>query len=543
MNEVTSYQESPVFTDFYQAIFEQSLDAIFILDETGKIIQANPSACHQIGSALHHVITKNIKDFKDPAYKKVLDDQLLVAKKEGSVTFLSVHLYKNEIPIPVECQLRFFDHNGQTQILYTSRVSSPNQQCNFEYEKIIQATGDGYWMVDVKNARIIDANETFGKMLGYTREELLRMSISDLEVIESPEDTAEHIRKVMEEGHDVFETKHRHKEGHVIEFEVSVSFSDINGGVIFVFQRDITERKRQEEVQKLASLVINSSTASVMITDADNRIVSVNPAFTELTGYHSEEVVGKVPGFLASGRHTKNFFEDMWQTLSEVGHWEGEWWNRNRNGEEYVEQVNLSRLLDNEGNVFRYVKIATDVTEKRRLEEKIWYQASYDTVTGLPNRRLFLDRFSQELKKCDRTGDGLAILYLDLDNFKSVNDEYGHVAGDMLLIEASRRICSCVRSTDTVTRLGGDEFAVLLIDLNDTARVEAVADDIKETLAQSFRLHNIDVSISASIGIASYPKDATDMDDLIKKADLAMYAVKHGGKNHYSYWNNICTID
>jgi len=408
-------------------------------------------------------------------------------------------------------------------------------QCEIEYEKIIQATGEGFWMVSVRDARIIDANDTFCKMVGYAREELLSMTISDLEVVESPEATAAHIRKVMETGHDIFETRHRHKNGHVLDFEISVSYADIRGGVIFVFTRDISERKRQEAIMQLSSLVVDTSTATVMVTDAENRVVSVNPAFTKITGFRPNEVIGYNPNLLASGRQSQEFYEAMWATLLETGHWEGEWWNRRKDGEEYAEQVNLNLLRNKDGSVFRYVKIATDITDKKRLDDQIWHQANYDAVTGLPNRRLFLDRLTHEMKKCDRTGESLAVFYIDLDHFKDVNDAYGHTVGDKLLVEAARRIGSCIRSTDTVARLGGDEFAVQLTDLTETSRVETVARQIIHMLAQPFHLGEIEAYVSGSIGIAVYPDDGNEVDELIKKADLAMYAAKRNGKNRFTY--------
>lgn len=204
-------------------------------------------------------------------------------------------------------------------------MSAEPQHRDIEYEKIIQTTGEGYWMVSVRDARIIDTNETFCQMVSYTRGELLTMTISDLDAVESPEETAAHIRKVMATGHDLFETKHRHKKGHILDFEISVSYANIRGGVIFIFTRDISERKRQEELLQLSSLMVNTSTATIMVADAENRIVSINPAFTKITGYRPDEVIGRNPNLLSSGYQSKEFYQEMWQILLETGHWEGEW--------------------------------------------------------------------------------------------------------------------------------------------------------------------------------------------------------------------------
>lgn len=519
----------------YRVVFDQAHDATLILDTDGTIIEVNQAACRHLGRARHELLNTDVRTIHDPASAEYVSRQLKKAATEGGADFEAIHVRHDGTPIPIDVQFRCVEQGGQQLILKTCRADVERRQHNIEYEKIIQATGEGYWMVNARDARIIDTNETFCRMVGYSREELMNMTISDLEVVESPEETAEHIRKIMENGHDIFETKHRHKDGHIVEFEISVSYADIRGGVIFVFVRDISDRKRQQELLQLSSLVVNSCSATVMVTDAANRIVSVNPAFTKITGYQPHEVIGRNPNMLSSGRQSKEFYREMWQALLQTGHWEGEWWNRRRNGEEYAEQVNMNLLRNKDGSIFRHVKIATDITEKRRQDDQVWYQANYDTVTGLPNRRLLLDRLSHELKKCDRTGESLALFYLDLDNFKDINDAYGHEVGDMLLIEASRRISSCIRSTDTVARLGGDEFAVLLIDLAETSRVDTVAKNINHMLAQPFLLHDIEAAVSGSVGIAIYPDDGIDTKELIRKADHAMYAAKRSGKNRYIY--------
>ena len=223
------------------------------------------------------------------------------------------------------------------------------------------------------------------------------------------------------------------------------------------------------------------------------------------------------------------------ETAMETGHWEGEWWNRRKDGGEYAEQVNLNVMRNQDGSVSRFVKISLDITDKKHLDSHVWKLANYDAVTNLPNRRLFHDRLGQEIKKCHRSGESLALFFIDLDRFKEVNDEFGHDVGDELLVEAACRISSCIRSTDIVARQGGDEFVVLLTDLTETTQVEAVAQNITELLAQPFHLGDVEASISGSIGIAIYPHDAVDENALIKKADQAMYVAKSKGRNCFSY--------
>lgn len=535
MPNTPSSEHPPVPGEAYRMIFDQSDDAMFILDTAGTVIEANPAAAQLLGYARDELLRTDARQFHEPASAKHFSQHLQRAREESSTGFEAVHVRRDGTHMPVTIQLRLFEENHQALIVETCRPVADIRHCDIEYEKIIQATGEGYWMVSVRDARIIDTNDTFCNMVGYSREELLTMTISDLEVVESSEETVRHIHKIMKTGHDLFETQHRHKDGHLIEIEVSASYANIDGGVIFVFTRDISERKREEAAKQLSSLVLNASTAAVMVTDAENRIVSVNPAFTKITGYQPEEVIDHDPNMLSSGKHSREFYQALWATLLDSGHWEGEWWNRRKDGEEYAEQVNLNVIRHQDGSVFRFVKIATDITEKKCLDDQIWRQANYDAVTGLTNRRLFLDRLSHEMKKCERTGESLAVFYIDLDHFKDVNDQYGHAVGDRLLVDAARRIGSCIRSTDTVARLGGDEFAVLLTNLAGTGRVDTVAQHIIHMLAQPFQLGEIEAGISGSVGITIFPNGGSNVDELIKKADLAMYAAKRGGKNRFTY--------
>jgi diguanylate cyclase (GGDEF)-like protein/PAS domain S-box-containing protein len=521
--------------DMYRMLYHYACDAIFVADLEGKLIEVNQAACDYLGYSREALLRMHPEQLNAPEFSSQIAARLKQLSKEGEGCFETVHLHRDGTRIPVEIGARRVEFDGQPLIMTICRDVTGRKQSEIEYRKLIQATGEGYWMVSAQDARIIDANDNFCEMVGYTRNELLSMCISDLEVVESPEETAAHIRTIMETGHDLFETRHRHKNGRILEFEVSVSYADVRGGIIFVFVRDISERKRQEAELRLSALILNASTASIVVTDADNCIVSVNPAFTHITGYTLAEAMGRNPNLLSSGKQNRAFYQDMWQTLMETGHWEGEWWNRRKDGQEYAEQVNLNVLRNPDGSVYRFVKIASDITDRKRLDDQVWWLANYDAVTSLPNRRLFLDRLEQEIRKSYRTGESLALFFVDLDRFKEVNDEYGHDVGDRLLVEAAQRISSCVRSTDIVARQGGDEFIVLLTGLTETSQVEVVAGSITELISQPFDLGDVEVSISGSIGIAIYPQDAADEQALIRKADKAMYAAKREGRNRFRY--------
>ncbi|MGZ3241127.1 MAG: bifunctional diguanylate cyclase/phosphodiesterase, partial [Burkholderiaceae bacterium] len=301
---------------------------------------------------------------------------------------------------------------------------------------------------------------------------------------------------------------------------------------------DITERKRAEEEMQLATLVYKTTSEAMMVTDANNTIINVNPAFTQMTGYTMEDVVGQTPKILRSGRQDPAFYQSMWKEIIATGKWQGEVWNRHKNGDVHPMWLTINTASSEYGAVVRRVALFYDMTEKKKSEEVIWRQANIDTLTGLPNRLMFMDRLEQEIKKTHRTNLPLALLFLDLDRFKEVNDSLGHDMGDVLLKETAKRLTSCVRDSDTVARLGGDEFTIILGELEDTARVERIAQEILRKLSAPFNLGNEIAYVTTSIGITLYPQDADSMDILIRHADQSMYVAKNQGRNRYRFFTH-----
>ncbi len=315
-----------------------------------------------------------------------------------------------------------------------------------------------------------------------------------------------------------------------------LSFSDILDTLQYEYVEQInTALRRSRKDLYVARQVIEAALDAVLVTDKNGRIEYVNPAFTKLTGYTPAEVIGRNPRIMQSGRHGPEFYANMWQDLVDIGYWQGEIWNRRKDGEVFVEWLTINTIRGDDGSIAKYAAIFSDITEKKKTEELVWTQANYDALTGLPNRRLFYDRLEQEVKKAQR-GRSLALLFIDLDRFKEVNDILGHDVGDLLLKEAASRIVHCVRESDTVARLGGDEFMVILSGLSDTNRVEAVAELIVRALEKPFRLGDEHAYLSASVGITLCPSDARDVETLVKNADQAMYVAKGLGRNCFSYF-------
>ncbi|MBS1188109.1 MAG: hypothetical protein H6R04_2127 [Burkholderiaceae bacterium] len=299
---------------------------------------------------------------------------------------------------------------------------------------------------------------------------------------------------------------------------------------------DVTDSKKAEEELRLAAKVFESSHSGIMITDVSPTIVAVNPAFSHITGYAADEAIGRNPRFLHSGRQGHDFYQSFWSALVRDGRWQGELWNRRKNGEEYAMWFSVSALRDEKGITQYYIGIADDITESKENQSRIEFLAYHDALTGLPNRMLANDRLEQAIAHAHRTRTRVAVMFLDLDDFKTINDTLGHSAGDVMLKAVADRLRQCVRDSDTVSRQGGDEFLVMLTDVGDLDAINSVAIDILAQIGKPFRVENHDLSTSTSIGIAIYPEDGLNCDTLLKNADMAMYNAKQSGRNTHRFF-------
>lgn len=319
--------------------------------------------------------------------------------------------------------------------------------------------------------------------------------------------------------------------------------ADKTGQTCLTAVSDINERKQDEQELQLAATIYLALGEAIMVADDNGLIVTVNAAFTELTGYTAAEAIGQPTSLLKSGSQDNFFYRNMWDSLNLTGLWQGEIWNRRKNGDIYIEWLSINTIYDNKNNVIRRVAMFSDITEKKRAEETIRTQANFDPLTELPNRRLFNDRLQQAIKKARRTNQKLAVMFIDLDQFKDINDTLGHSTGDFLLKEVAQRLKTCIRETDTLARPGGDEFTIILDDLEELSSVERVAHDVLRSLMLPFQLGSDCCYISASIGITLYPDDAIVLDELLKKADQAMYAAKHQGRNRFCYFTPAMQLE
>lgn len=300
--------------------------------------------------------------------------------------------------------------------------------------------------------------------------------------------------------------------------------------------RDISDRRQAERQQRLASALFQTTAEAMMVTDANHRIIAINPAFSSITGYNAEDVIGHFSDLLASGRHDADFYARIQAAVDSEGHWRGEVWNRRKDGSIYIQRQTISRVDDDSSAAASYVSVFSDITAEKRAEEALIHVANHDALTGLPNRALLMDRLEQALSKSERTNARLAVLFVDLDAFKPVNDAHGHIIGDSLLQGVASRLLSCIRGSDTVARVGGDEFVVLALDIDDHASAADVAGKLLRSLKAPLRLQDqLTARIGASIGISLYPDDGENALTLLDRADRAMYQAKRGGKDQFAF--------
>ncbi len=391
-----------------------------------------------------------------------------------------------------------------------------------------------------RHGRRTYVNPSVERISGQTAEALLGNFPDDGAVVSRQEGRRllQLIRNVVETAHPIeAELQITTPDGQVRHFNNRyVAEMDHHSNVISVLSvaRDITERKLIEENQRLTASVFAHSREGILITDAQSRIIDVNEAFSRITGYSREEVLGKSPSLLKSGHQDREFYEAMWQSIIQNGHWSGEVWNRRKDGGFYAELLTISAVKDEFGALSHYVGIFADITHLKDHERELEKIAHYDALTGVPNRVLLADRMNQAIAQTSRNGNMMAVCYLDLDGFKPINDTFGHEAGDRLLIEMAKRMQHCLRGGDTVARIGGDEFVLLILGIEQIQECEEALSRILAAIAQPVAIADqVTASVSASLGLTLYPLDNADADTLLRHADQAMYRVKERGKNNY----------
>jgi diguanylate cyclase (GGDEF)-like protein/PAS domain S-box-containing protein len=418
-----------------------------------------------------------------------------------------------------------------------------SKKIELELRKLSRALEQSPASVVITNTEgIIEyVNPKFEEISGYSADEVLGQNPRILKSGDKKPGEYKELWDTISAGREwkgVFHNKR--KDGSIYWEAASISGLRGDDGRIthyIAVKEDITARKRAEDQLRMNATVFDTASEGILVTDANNRVKTVNPAFTRITGYEPEDIIGQDPKMLSSGRHDADFYRQMWSQIDSRGYWSGEVWNRRKDGNVYPEWISIVVIRDEKtGEISEYVAVFSDISQRKQDEEQIRRQANFDALTGLPNRSLFFDRLHQAVIAARREESLLALLFVDLDRFKAVNDTFGHVMGDELLQEVAERLSTCVRDSDTVARLGGDEFVVLVHDLGEVNDAALVADKIIEQMSTPFEVAGREVALGASIGITVYPEDTGDAEVMMRNADMAMYRAKEGGRNRYQFF-------
>jgi len=405
---------------------------------------------------------------------------------------------------------------------------------------IEQASDALFWITP--DAQIIDANAAACRSLNYSLDELLTLTVPDIDAVYNARAWPYHWRDLQQRGTLTFESTQRDRNGR--EFPVEIVANYIRFGereYNCAFVRDISERRKHELDLRIAATAFDSQ-EGMTVTSADLKILRVNRAFTEITGYTAEEVIGLTPAILRSGRHDDQFYREMWQRLELEHHWSGEIWNRRKNGDIYPEWLTISAVVDPDGEVTHYIGAFSDTSDRVAAEKKIRNLAFYDPLTELPNRRLLMDRLQQAMASSNRNLRYGALLLLDLDNFKILNDTLGHETGDRLLRAVSERLQACIGDVDTIARAGGDEFAIILEGISDSeghaaTEAEQMAERIVTRLAQPYDLDGREYHCTSSIGISLFFGLQVSIAEMLKHVETAMYEAKGAGRNTLRFFD------
>jgi diguanylate cyclase (GGDEF)-like protein/PAS domain S-box-containing protein len=391
------------------------------------------------------------------------------------------------------------------------------------------------------SGEFLQINQLFCDLIGYRRDEVLQAGFN-FQRITLPEDLTNdltQVQRLLDGTADSYnlEKRYLHKDGSVVWVALAVHLMRDELGTPRYFisaATDIRQRKRAEQELQLAASVYRHAREGIMITQPNGTIIDVNDAFTHITGYSRDEVLGQNPRLLSSGRQSADFYEIMWRSIKDKGSWHGEIWNRHKNGELFAEMQTISAVQDAQGQVTHLVSLFSDITQIKVHEQQLERMAHYDALTGLPNRVLLADRLNQAMRHALRRGLALAVAYLDLDGFKAINDAHGHNAGDALLMAIAARMKQVLREGDTLARIGGDEFVVVLLDLPDVTACEPMLTRLLAAANEPLVLAGNTLKVSASLGVTFYPQtDDIDADQLQRQADQAMYQAKLSGKNRF----------
>lgn len=547
----------------YRLLADNLTDVIWTADMDLRFTYFSPSMTNLTGYIPEEACSLSLDDLLTPASfetaQKSLEEAMLlehldddkrlepvcveleIRRKDGSIVWTEVRTAflrdEDNRPYGIIGVARDITYRRQTE--EALRASEEN------YRAIFDSANDAIIVHDLRTGCIIDANQRMCEMFGYTLEEAKNRTIGSL-ISGEPPYTQTDLRKLLGKAArgkpQLFEWKALHKEGHALWVEINLKRTSINDeDRILAIIRDVARRKQAETNMQIQASAINAAGDQIVIVDAAGNIVFVNPAFEKEMGYSFSEVQGKPPSLLNSGEHDKAFYDQIWSSILAGQTWHGEIVHRRKDGNLCTEDMTVTPVKNEAGVIEHFVAIKRNITDKMDYQRQLDHLAHHDPLTGLPNRLLFSDRLAQALARARAHNNKLSVMFLDIDRFKLINDTLGHSVGDILLKKVAERLVWSLREVDTIARMGGDEFTVILAQPNCAEDVANLARRILDALSQPIRLDSGEVFVTASIGISTFPADGESAEDLVKKADMAMYRAKEQGRDTFYFYTDSLT--
>ena len=529
-----------------EIVMQIASDGLHVIDAKGCLVAMSDSFCESLGYTREELMGQSLTLWDIKFAQDGLEQRLQQFMALDDHTFESQHRKKNGQVVDVEVHVRGFRVGHEALLFCSSRDISLRKQSESLIRLQAGALNNSVNGIAIADATLPDlplvyVNPAFERITGYSSVEAIGQNCRFLQGDDRDQPELVAVRVALNSGVPVKATlRNYRKDGRMFWNRFQIAPVQDKDGLLTHFVaiiNDVTERKLSDDYIRLVSQVFLHADESIFIADPQGLIIETNPAFTRTTGYERDEVLGRNPAFLQSGRHDQAFFKTLWSTVLEQGHWSGEIWNRRKNGEIYPDKLTISVVRNDDGTTLSFVCISSDISLIKAQQDKLEQIALHDVLTGLPNRALLNDRLTMALADARRLRKKMALCFIDLDGFKPINDRLGHDKGDQVLVGVAQRMTGTLRATDTVARLGGDEFVVVLSEISHEQELVHTLQRLMAAIALPHDFAGQKASVSASIGVTLFPDDDEDAETLLRHADQAMYLAKAKGRNCYHFFD------